>query len=76
MLSKGRADYELHLTTLFPEIRLKNTIEVRPNDGLPPHLAMSAVALWTGLLYDDAALDAATELAAAEPAAAFSRGRV
>lgn len=49
-------DFRLHLTTLFPEVRLKNTLEVRSCDGLPPHLALSAIALWTGILYDETAL--------------------
>ncbi|MCH2108562.1 MAG: glutamate-cysteine ligase family protein [Polyangiaceae bacterium] len=57
-----REDFELHLSTLFPEIRLKNTIEVRPNDGLNPSLAMSVVALWTGLLYDEEATKKADDL--------------
>jgi glutamate--cysteine ligase len=50
-------DYRLHLTTLFPEVRLKNTLEVRSCDSLPPRLALAALAVWTGALYDDAALD-------------------
>ncbi len=57
-------DFQLHLTTLFPEVRLKNTIEVRPNDGLDPILGMSCVALWTGLLYDPQSLAATAELLA------------
>ncbi len=56
------ADFELHITTLFPEVRLKNTIEVRPNDGLDPVLGMACVALWTGLLYDQRSLEAAAGL--------------
>ncbi len=55
-------DYRLHLTTLFPEVRLKNTLEVRSVDALPPALALSSLALWTGLLYDQAALDAAEQV--------------
>jgi glutamate--cysteine ligase len=48
-------DFKLHLTTLFPEVRLKNTIEVRCADGQHPELMLSLIALWTGLLYDDVA---------------------
>ncbi len=58
-------DFRLHLTTLFPEVRLKNTLEVRSCDNLPPELALSAIALWTGVLYDDAALGQAESLTAA-----------
>ncbi len=56
------ADYKLHLTTLFPEVRLKNTLEVRSVDALPPALAMASLAVWTGILYDEVALDRAREL--------------
>lgn len=59
------ADFKLHLQTLFPEARLKNTLEVRACDSLPASLAMAVPALFTGILYDARALDAA--LALAEP---------
>jgi glutamate--cysteine ligase len=59
------SDFKLHLQTLFPEARLKNTLEVRSCDSLPAHLAMAVPALFTGILYDARALDAA--LALAEP---------
>lgn len=49
-------DWKTHLNTLFPEVRLKNTIEVRGADSLPERLACALPALWTGLLYDDEAL--------------------
>ncbi len=55
-------DFRLHLTTLFPEVRLKNTIEVRSVDALPPPMAMAALSVWTGILYDQVALDGAFEL--------------
>lgn len=58
------ADFKLHLQTLFPEARLKNTLEVRGCDSLPAHLAMAVPALFTGLLYDARALDQATDLLA------------
>ncbi|HEY3236776.1 MAG TPA: glutamate-cysteine ligase family protein [Polyangiaceae bacterium] len=57
-------DWKLHLNTLFPEVRLKNTIEVRPCDSLPTELACALAALLTGIAYDQAALDAASELMA------------
>ena len=50
------ADWKLHVNTLFPEARIKSTFEVRPCDSLPTELACSVPALYTGLLYDDAAL--------------------
>lgn len=58
------ADWKLHLQTLFPEARLKNTIEARSCDSLPASLAMAVPALFAGLLYDARALDQATELLA------------
>lgn len=56
------ADFKLHLNTLFPEARLKGTLEVRSADCLPPDLAGALLALWTGLLYDGHALEAALQL--------------
>lgn len=56
-------DWKLHLTTLFPEVRLKNTVEVRSADSQAPDLALSVIALWTGILYDEKALSAALSFA-------------
>lgn len=47
------ADWDLHLSTLFPEVRLRPQIELRSADTLPPGMAMSVAALAKGLLYDD-----------------------
>jgi glutamate--cysteine ligase len=55
-------DWELHLNTLFPEVRLKHTIEVRGGDSQTAALAAAIPALWTGIFYDAAALDAADAL--------------
>ncbi len=55
-------DWELHLTTLFPEVRLKRFIEVRGADAVPPDLICALPALWKGLLYDDDATAAAAAL--------------
>lgn len=44
-------DWETHLSTMFPEVRLKNTIEVRGVDGQRPELIVPVAALWKGLLY-------------------------
>jgi len=57
------ADFKLHLNTLFPEIRLKNTLEVRPCDSLPLELSSAVPALFVGLLYDDQAFEQAEALA-------------
>jgi len=56
------ADFDRHLTTLFPEVRLKRVIEVRGADAVPPRLTCSLPALWKGLLYDDQARAAALAL--------------
>ncbi len=57
-------DWEMHLNTLFPEVRLKHTLEVRGGDSLPLELFAALPALWTGILYDDDALAAAEALSA------------
>ena len=55
-------DWENHLSTLFPEVRLKQFLEMRGADmGDIPHVN-ALTALWVGLLYDEVALDAAGEL--------------
>jgi glutamate--cysteine ligase len=55
-------DWADHLTTIFPEVRLKKYLEMRGADsGLAPMLA-ALPALWVGLLYDQSALDAAWDL--------------
>lgn len=56
------ADWKLHLTTLFPEVRCKQFIEVRGADASPPELTCALPALWKGILYHEGALAAATEL--------------
>ena len=48
-------DWDQHLSTLFPEVRLRPHIELRSADSLPPGLTLSVAALAKGLLYDDAA---------------------
>ncbi len=45
-------DWDLHLSTLFPEARLRPQIEVRSADSLPPALSMAVAALLKGILYD------------------------
>ncbi len=55
-------DWVTHLNTLFPEVRLKKTLEVRGGDSLPPSLVVAPAALYTGIYYDPRALDAAEAL--------------
>ncbi len=57
------ADWRLHLTTLFPEVRLKRTLEVRCCDAVPAPLACALPSLLVGLVYDERALSLAEELA-------------
>ncbi len=58
------ADFDRHLTTLFPEVRLKRILEMRCADAVPPDLLCTIPALWKGLLYDDEARGAARALVA------------
>lgn len=46
------ADWESHMTTVFPEVRLKRFLEMRGADGGPWRLICGLPALWVGLLYD------------------------
>lgn len=57
-------DWDTHLTTLFPEARLKHYLEVRGADAGPMPLVRALPALWKGLLYDPDALVASTALLA------------
>ena len=56
------SDWWDHLSTAFPEVRLKSFLEMRGADGGPWSRICALPALWVGLLYDDAALDAAWDL--------------
>ena len=57
-----RSDWTDHLSTLFPEVRIKRVMEVRGADSVSLEQTAALVALWRGLLYDDASLDAALGL--------------
>jgi len=60
---KPRAsDWIDHLSTAFPEVRLKSFLEMRGADGGPWNRICALPALWVGLLYDQTALDAAWDL--------------
>jgi glutamate--cysteine ligase len=55
-------DWSDHLTTLFPEVRMKRFLEMRGADGGRWRRICALPALWVGLLYDQTALDAAWDL--------------
>lgn len=55
-------DWKDHLSTAFPEVRLKTFLEMRGADGGPWNKICALPALWVGLLYDQAALDAAWDI--------------
>jgi len=56
-------DWEDHLSTAFPEVRLKKFLEMRGADGGPWARICALPAFWVGLLYDDDALAAAWDVA-------------
>lgn len=56
------SDWIDHLSTAFPEVRLKSFLEMRGADGGPWNRICALPAFWVGLLYDNAALDAAWAL--------------
>jgi len=56
------ADFEDHLSTIFPEVRLKQFLEMRGADTGPWSQLCALPAFFVGLLYDEAALDAAWDL--------------
>jgi len=53
------SDFTDHLSTIFPEVRLKSFLEMRGADGGPWSRICALPAFWVGLLYDGTALDAA-----------------
>ena len=55
-------DWVDHMTTAFPEVRLKKFLEMRGADGGPWNRLCALPAFWVGLLYDSTALDAAWDL--------------
>ena len=56
------SDWANHLTTLFPEVRLKRYLEMRGADGGPSKGLCALPALWAGIFYDNSALDAAWDM--------------
>ncbi len=57
-----QSDWWDHLSTAFPEVRLKSFLEMRGADGGPWSRICALPAFWVGLLYDDTALDAAWDV--------------
>ncbi|MCK5041503.1 MAG: glutamate--cysteine ligase [Sphingomonadales bacterium] len=55
-------DWEDHMTTAFPEVRLKKFLEMRGADGGPWSRLCALPAFWVGLMYDQTALDAAWDI--------------
>jgi glutamate--cysteine ligase len=68
-------DWKLHLNTMFPEVRLKSTLELRSCDALPVSLIGAVPALGAGLFYDDHALSEAERLAESMGLEAVKRSR-
>ena len=60
-------DFADHFTTVFTEVRLKRFLEMRGADAGTPEMMLAQSAFWVGLLYDDAALEAAVRLVGAHP---------
>src|SRR5450432_2172164 len=56
------SDWVNHVSTIFPEVRLKRYLEMRGADGVPWGRLPALPAFWVGLLYDDTSLDAAWEI--------------
>jgi glutamate--cysteine ligase len=57
-------DWELHLSTLFPDARLKQYVELRTADAGPLDLVRALPSLWRGLYYSQSSLEAAWQLVA------------
>src|SRR3989440_12861283 len=56
------SDWANHISSIFPEVRLKRYLEMRGADAGPWRRLPALPALWVGILYDDASLDAAWDL--------------
>jgi glutamate--cysteine ligase len=68
-------DWRDHLTTLFPEVRLKTYLELRGMDSVAPPLVYAMTAFWTAIVYDADALDQAWDLIRDWPVEAHLRLR-
>ncbi len=68
-------DWHDHLTTLFPEVRLKKYLELRGMDSVAPPLVYAMTSFWTALIYDDEALEQSYDLIRDWPVEAHLRLR-
>jgi glutamate--cysteine ligase len=66
-LTPTLGDFADHYTTVFTEVRLKRFLEMRGADAGSPAMMLAQSAFWVGLLYDEAALEAAVRLVGAYP---------
>jgi glutamate--cysteine ligase len=57
-------DWQTHVNTLFPEVRLKRTLEIRSADSQRVELAPALSAMWTGIFYDATTLEALDQMTA------------
>jgi glutamate--cysteine ligase len=56
------SDWANHISTIFPEVRLKRYLEMRGADGVPWRMIAALPAFWVGILYDQTSLDAAWDM--------------
>ena len=61
-LRATQSDWANHVSTIFPEVRLKRYLEMRGSDGGPWRRLPALPAFWVGILYDDVSLDAAWDM--------------
>ena len=61
-LRATQSDWANHVSTIFPEVRLKRYLEMRGSDGGPWRRLPALPAFWAGILYDDVSLDAAWDM--------------
>jgi glutamate--cysteine ligase len=61
-LRATQSDWANHVSTIFPEVRLKRYLEMRGADSGPWARLTALPAFWVGMLYDDVSLDAAWDL--------------
>jgi glutamate--cysteine ligase len=69
------ADWRTHLNTLFPEVRLKNTLEMRGADAQGRAITCALPAIWKGILYSESALRRAESLITPLTAEVVQRAR-
>jgi len=61
-LRAAQSDWANHVSTIFPEVRLKRYLEMRGSDAGPWRRLPALPAFWVGILYDDVSLDAAWDI--------------